>query len=83
MVFILGSTFHAKVSCWEKNQKTQDLSFVRFKSIFLCVKNFDKKLYFLSDVCDETEPKDYFDVGSDCDVVHRGPDEEVDQSMNW
>ena len=38
----------------------------------------------LWDACDEAEPKEYIDDGADCDVgQHSGPDEDVDQSVNW
>lgn len=37
----------------------------------------------LWDACDETEPKEYFDAAPDWDVGQHGPDEDVDQSVNW
>ncbi len=37
----------------------------------------------LWDACDETEPKDYFDDVADYDIGQHGPDDDVDQSVNW
>ncbi len=37
----------------------------------------------LWDACDEAEPKEYFDAAPEWDVGQHGPDEDVDQSVNW
>ena len=37
----------------------------------------------LWDACDEAEPKVYFDAEPDWGVGEYGPDEDVDQSVNW
>ena len=37
----------------------------------------------LWDAGDEAEPKEYFDAAPDVDVGQYGPDEDVDQSVNW
>ena len=37
----------------------------------------------LWDACDEAEPKDYFDDGTDYEIGQQWPDDDVDQSVNW
>ena len=32
---------------------------------------------------DDAAPEDYFDVVPDADVEQHGPDDDVDQSVNW
>ncbi|QJQ06565.1 transposase [Undibacterium piscinae] len=37
----------------------------------------------LWDACDDAEEKDYFDDGAGDDIGQKGPDDDVDQSVNW
>jgi hypothetical protein len=37
----------------------------------------------LWDACDDAEEKECFDDGADCDIGQQGPDDDVDQSVNW
>jgi hypothetical protein len=37
----------------------------------------------LWDACDDAEEKDYFDDGAGDDIGQQGPDDDVDQSVNW
>ncbi len=32
---------------------------------------------------DDVAPEDYFDVAPDADIGQQGPDDDVDQSVNW